>query len=102
TDFVLMDTRSGALHFGKALTTHADPSAGVLAGIAELLERANLEIGAIEGIVHGTTIVTNAIIERKGARTAFLATAGFRDLLEIGRELRYDIYDLFLTVPEPI
>ena len=53
-------------------------------------------------MVHGTTLVTNALIERKGARTALLTTRGFRDALEIGREHRYDMYDLFLELPEPL
>ena len=53
-------------------------------------------------IVHGTTLVTNAIIERRGARVGLLTTAGFRDVVEMGTEQRYDIYDLFLKFPEPL
>ena len=56
----------------------------------------------VRTIVHGTTLVTNAIIERKGARTALLTTRGFRDVLETGTELRYDLYDLFIEFPEPL
>jgi N-methylhydantoinase A len=102
TDFVLMDEMSGALHFGKTLTTYPDPSQGIINGMAELLPRIGISAGDLKGIVHGTTLVTNALIERKGAKTAFITTKGFRDVLEIGRELRYDIYDINLTVPEPI
>lgn len=102
TDFVLMDEETGALHFGKTLTTQADPSEAVINGMADLLRRHDIRAASLKGIVHGTTLVTNAVIERKGAKTALLTTHGFRDILDIGRELRYDIYDIFLTMPEPI
>ncbi|HET7035889.1 MAG TPA: hydantoinase/oxoprolinase N-terminal domain-containing protein, partial [Thermomicrobiaceae bacterium] len=102
TDFVLLDTARGHALAGKVLTTPHDPVAGVLRGLHDLLGQAELELAALDGISHATTLVTNAIIERKGALTGLLTTAGFRDLLEIGREARYDLYDLFLTKPEPL
>ncbi len=68
----------------------------------ELLERENVAAAQLRTIIHGTTRVTNALIERKGARTALLTTEGFRDALAIGTEHRYDMYDLFLEKPEPL
>ena len=89
-------------HVGKVLTTVPDPSAGVLQGIPALLEASGIAPEAVGGVIHGTTLVTNALIERRGARTALLTTAGFRDALEIGTEGRYDIYDLGLVKPAPL
>ncbi|MDQ2996540.1 MAG: hydantoinase/oxoprolinase family protein, partial [Chloroflexota bacterium] len=102
TDLIIFDDTTGALVIGKTLTTPADPSQAIEAGLAETLGRAGLALGAVGQIIHGTTLVTNAIIERKGARTALLATAGFRDAVEIGREHRYDLYDLMLELPQPL
>lgn len=102
TDLVLLDEQTGYLQFGKTLTTYPDPTLGILDGVKQLMEQHRLNPQEVESIVHGTTLVTNAVIERKGAPTALLTTAGFEDVLEIGRELRYDIYDIFLTVPEPL
>jgi 5-oxoprolinase (ATP-hydrolysing)/N-methylhydantoinase A len=101
TDFVLMSP-AGPIALFKRLTTPHDPAEGALDGLAQLLMREGLALRDIEVIVHGTTLVTNAIIERRGARTALLATHGFRDTLEMGREQRYDIYDLFLRYPAPL
>ena len=56
----------------------------------------------LDGIVHGTTLVTNAVIERLGAKVGLITTSGFRDVLEVGHEMRYDLYDLFLEKPEPL
>ncbi len=102
TDLVLLDEQTGILQFGKTLTTYPDPTKGIINGIHQLVASFDLEINTLTEIVHGTTLVTNAIIERKGAKTGLITTAGFEDVLEIGRELRYDIYDIFLTVPEPL
>jgi 5-oxoprolinase (ATP-hydrolysing) len=102
TDFVLTDQRDGSVRLHKSLTTPHDPAEGALAGLDELLGQAGIGFGDVDRIVHGTTLVTNAIIERKGARTALITTRGFRDLIEMGREQRYDIYDLFLKYPEPL
>ena len=102
TDLVVLDASSGELTVGKVLTTYPDPSVGVLAGVRSLLDGAEPEGSAIDRTIHGTTLVTNTLIERKGARTALLTTEGFQDVLEIGREGRYDIYDLFLELPAPL
>ena len=102
TDLLLIDDRSGRTVVGKVLTTPDDPSLGVEQVLVQTLERAGVDAGRIRHLVHGTTLVTNAIIERKGARTALLATQGFRDSVEIGREHRYELYDLFLELPRPL
>jgi N-methylhydantoinase A len=102
TDLVLVDEASGALHVGKVLTTPKDPAHAVEEGIQRLGAEAGLTAAAIRAVVHGTTLATNALIERKGARTALLTTRGFRDALEIRREGRYDMYDLFIDPPPPL
>src|SRR5580658_2284346 len=95
TDFVLCDAATGAVRLHKCLTTPQDPSQGALAGLAELIAGAGLDLAAIGDLVHGTTLVTNAIIECRGAKVGLLTTKGFRDIIEMGIEQRYDIYDLF-------
>ncbi len=102
TDIVMLDESTGEVFNGKILSTPQDLSRGVM-GIFERMIR-ETEIGPeqILSAIHGTTVATNAIIERKGAKTALLTTKGFRDVLEIGRELRYDLYDLYAKVPEPL
>jgi N-methylhydantoinase A len=99
TDLVLLaGGRVAAV--GKALTTPADPSVAVAEGVARLLAEAGP--GRVGEVVHGTTLVANALIERKGAVTCLLTTRGVRDALEIRREHRYDLYDLFLQLPQPL
>jgi N-methylhydantoinase A len=99
TDLVLLeDGRATAT--AKTPTTPDDPSAGVEAGVLRLLD--DHPAAAIGELVHGTTLVANALIERKGARTGLITTRGFRDVLEIGREHRFDLYDLFLEMPRPL
>ncbi|MCA1553581.1 MAG: hydantoinase/oxoprolinase family protein, partial [Chloroflexi bacterium] len=102
TDFALRDTQTGALHVHKRLTTPHDPSVAVMEGVRALLQQAGVNAFDVETAVHGTTLVANTLIERSGARIALLATHGFRDVLEIRNEQRYDIYDLFLQYPEPL
>jgi 5-oxoprolinase (ATP-hydrolysing)/N-methylhydantoinase A len=102
TDLILLDEASGALRWHKVLTTPAAPADGALRGLRELCARAGITPAHIRVLIHATTLVTNAIIERTGAPTALLTTAGFRDTLEMGKEQRYDIYDLFLRYPEPL
>jgi N-methylhydantoinase A len=102
TDLVMADAASGRMFNEKVLTTPDDPSRGVLAGIDLILKTNKVEAAAVQHVIHGTTLVANALIERKGVRTALVTTAGFRDVLEIAREWRYDIYDLFLTPVEPL
>ena len=102
TDLLLIDDRSGKTVVGKVLTTADDPSRGVEDVLLHALEGCGITAAQIRHLVHGTTLVTNTIIERKGARTALLATQGFRDSVEIGREHRYELYDLFLELPRPL
>lgn len=102
TDIVALDLRDGGIAVEKLLTTYPDPSDAVLTGVRSLLDRARLQPDALRYVVHGTTLITNTLIERSGARTALLATAGFRDAVEIGNEGRYDMYDLALKKPAPL
>ena len=102
TDFILLDTARTQIRLHKCLTTPADPSIGALEGLADIVAAAGLRLSDIDEIVHGTTLVANALIERRGAKLGLITTAGFRDILEMGTEQRYDIYDLFLKYPEPL
>ena len=102
TDFILLDTQRNEIRLHKCLTTPHDPSVGALEGLTELLQAARLTLAEIGDVVHGTTLVTNALIERSGARLGLITTRGFRDILEMGTEQRYDIYDLFLRFPDPL
>src|SRR3954447_22017166 len=102
TDLVLVDEQRDLIYTGKRLTTPGDPGVAILDGVARLLGEADTPIGALHSIVHGTTLVTNTIIERKGAKVGLITTNGIRDALEMGKETRYDIYDLFLEKPEPL
>jgi N-methylhydantoinase A len=99
TDLVLHDPGRNIVRTGKLLTTPDDPSEAILAGIARILRESGLRPGDVHSIIHGTTLVTNTIIERTGATVGLLTTDGFRDSIEIGRETRYDLYDLFLETP---
>jgi len=102
TDFILFDPVEQNIRLHKRLTTPHDPSGAALAGLEELAEMAGIGLGDVAEIVHGTTLVTNAMIERNGAKLGLITTAGFRDVLELGTEQRYDIYDLFLQYPAPL
>src|SRR6516165_10506762 len=102
TDFILLDCLTNAVRLHKCLTTPHDPAEGALAGLIELVADADLQFTQIDELVHGTTLVTNAIIERRGVKVGLLTTKGFRDSVEMGTEQRYDIYDLFLRFPEPL
>ena len=102
TDFALFDAATGLAHTHKCLTTPADPSQAVIDGVSELVKVANVSLVDVDVIVHGTTLVTNAVIERKGVPTAMLVTEGFRDVIDIGYERRYDLFDLRLRFPTPI
>jgi N-methylhydantoinase A len=102
TDLVLIDDDTGNRAVGKVLTSQEDPSEAVEEGLVELLEREGVATAELKTIVHGTTLVTNALIERRGAATALLTTEGFRDAVAIGTEHRYDMYDVFIEKPEPL
>ena len=101
TDIVAVDQKNGKQFNGKVLTTPQNPSEAVLNGVKEILSKHKIDPKKCR-VIHGTTLVANALIERKGAKTALLTTKGFRDVLEIGREWRYDLFALDLDMPLPI
>ena len=102
TDFVLLNNRTGEIKINKCLTTPIDPSDAVEQGIKELEKRTPGMMNSLDEVIHGTTLVINSIIERKGAKTGLITTKGFRDVLELGREIRYMAYDVFAEFPEPL
>ena len=102
TDLVLFDLKNGGVTSYKELTTPQEPTIGVIAGVKRLLERERIPIKAVARIVHATTLFTNALIERKGAKTGLLTTEGFRDVLEIGHERKFELYDLNIEKPRPL
>ncbi|MBM4441852.1 MAG: hydantoinase/oxoprolinase family protein [Candidatus Rokubacteria bacterium] len=102
TDVVLLDAAGTTTIVEKVLTTPKEPAAAVMDGARRALARARVSARDVRHVIHGTTLVTNALIERKGAPTGLIATAGHEDALEIGRETRYDAYDLAIEKPEPL
>ena len=102
TDLVIHDPRDGRAVIWKESTTPDDPARGALEGTRRVLEKAGAKPEQVGRVVHATTLFTNALIERKGAKTGLLTTAGFRDVLEIGRERKYELYDLFIEMPKPL
>jgi N-methylhydantoinase A len=102
TDLVLLEENSGRMLLSKTLTTPSNPSDGVMTGLRELLQMHTLSAEDLSHGVHATTLITNALIERKGARTGLITTLGFKDVIQVARELRYDMYDLFLKLPPPL
>jgi N-methylhydantoinase A len=102
TDLILAGEDGRTFQVGKVLTTPDRPDDAVVAGIEEVLGAAGVPAAEVSHVLHGTTLFTNALIERKGARTALVATKGFRDAIEIAREHRYDMYDLYMQRPRPI
>ena len=101
TDMLLVGDDGSAV-IAKTLTTPGDPSLAVENALRPVLENGSVDARQRGTLIHGTTLVTNALIERKGALTALLTTAGFRDAVEIGREHRYELYDLNLDLPKPL
>ncbi len=102
TDVLLVDDATGEYHVAKTLTTSDDPSVGVIRAIEASLDASGVSAADVRNVIHGTTLVTNAIIQRRGARTALLTTRGFKDVLDIAREHRFDMYDLLLEPPTPL
>ncbi len=102
TDFVVMDRESSTFSVGKTLTTPQNPAVGVTDGAEEVVRRLGSTLADVAQINHCTTLAGNLIVERKGAKVGLVATEGFRDSLEMGRELRYDIFDLLITRAEPL
>src|SRR2546425_10504577 len=102
TDIVVYDHDTGRQWGRKVLTTHDDPVRAVVEGTVAVLGEARLEPRHFTRVVHATTLFTNALIERRGAVTGLITTAGFRDTLEIGRERKFELYDLNIAKPEPL
>ncbi len=102
TDLTLVDIDAQAVYTHKVLSTPSDPSVAIMKGIAELLAREHVPYNLVDYLAHGTTVATNALIEKKGAKTGLLVTEGFRDLLEIGRQVRPSLYDLQQEKPTPL
>ena len=102
TDFVLRDEASGASWFAKTLSTPSDPARATLEGIERLASVRPFRLADVGEILIATTVATNAILERKGGRTALVTTRGFRDVLIMGRSKRFDTYDLWLDKPRPL
>ncbi|RUS60322.1 hydantoinase/oxoprolinase family protein [Pseudorhodobacter sp. E13] len=100
TDVVL--EKAGAQFSTKVLTTYAAPENAIIEGMHQVCAKAGVSPGQIDQIIHGTTLATNALIERRGAKTALITTQGFRDVIEMRTESRFEQYDLNLTLPEPL
>jgi N-methylhydantoinase A len=108
TDGVIENAATGEVRLAKRLTTQADPGQALADVVDDLLASVRHLNGSgnpaetVSEVVHGSTLVTNALIERKGARTALIATEGTADIIDIGREVRYDLYDLDIQMPKPL
>src|SRR5687768_12701192 len=102
TDIVVFDPEASRHYIYKEYTTPDDPARGVLTGVKALLERDRIAASSITRVVHATTLFTNALIERKGAKCGLITTEGFRDLLEIQSERKYELYDIFIEIPRPL
>ena len=93
---------AGQIHSTKLLTDYAAPERAIVKGVELVVAQAGLSVADIDLLIHGTTLATNALIERRGARTAFVTTAGFRDVLEMRTESRFEQYDLDIVLPPPL
>jgi len=102
TDLVLFDPERDVRFNLKILTTPDEPARAVIEGAAKIIAEAKVEPAEINRVVHATTLFTNAMIERKGAVTGLITTEGFRDVLEIGRERKFELYDIFIEMPKSL
>jgi len=102
TDIVLYSHEDARVFSHKELTTPDEPTDGAIRGINILLAREQIPGDAISRVIHATTLFTNALIQRRGVKTGIITTAGFRDTLEMRREYKYDLYDLFIEMPKPL
>lgn len=102
TDITLVDSFTNNIKNHKVPSTPDDPSRAIMTGVVQILEMNDIPVTDVRYLAHGTTVATNALIERKGAATGLLVTDGFRDLLEIGRQTRPSLYDIFKEKPEPV
>ena len=102
TDGILINEQTGETNITKVPSTPKDPSIGFLKTVKRILQEANIKTEDIDILVHGTTVATNSIIEGELASTGFITTEGFRDLLEIQRQIRPSLYDLLFEKPRPL
>ncbi|MHA1576199.1 MAG: ROK family protein, partial [Candidatus Thorarchaeota archaeon] len=102
TDIIMIDSETGHQFVHKVPSTPESQEQAVIRGIEEILQRAEVDANEVGLVVHGTTVATNAMLERKGANVCLLTTKGFEDVLEIARQNREDIYDLYARKPEPL
>jgi N-methylhydantoinase A len=102
TDGVFIDEESGQVYIEKVPTTPQDPSTGFLNTLEMFVDAGALDLRRLRSVIHGTTVATNALLERRGARVGLVVTAGFRDILEIGRQVRYELYNLQTEKPPPL
>jgi N-methylhydantoinase A len=102
TDVVILSEGEGQVRHTKVITNRSDPASSVLEGVSRALREFAVDPEEVAAILHGTTIATNALIERRGARTALLTSRGMRDVLEIGRQIRPSLFDWFADKPEPL
>ena len=93
---------NGVIHSTKVLTDYELPERAILKGVTQVVEAAGVQLADIDQLIHGTTLATNALIERRGARTAFITTEGFRDTLEMRTENRFEQYDINISLPPPL
>src|SRR5688500_11957121 len=101
-DLVAIDLTTGDLHATKVPSSPSDPAGAVESGIRALLDLATAAPADVSRVVHGTTMATNALIERKGARVGMITTAGFRDVVQIGRMLRDELFDVMFESTPPL
>jgi len=99
---VVIETPDGSFESTKVLTTHQGPEIGILEGITRIADQHGINLTQVEQIIHGTTLATNALIERRGAKTALVTTKGFRDVIETRTEGRFEQYDLNIVLPTPL
>lgn len=102
TDLALYDDATRKLTIHKLLSTSHDPSIAVLGGLEALARDAGIEVAALDEAIHATTVATNTVIQRNGPKTALLTTKGFRDVLVIGRQKRWELYDNYIDKPVPV
>lgn len=102
TDFFAVDPKTGERALYKRASTPDDPGRAILSGLEEMAAATKLDLGAAERVAHGTTVATNALIQRRGGKVTLVTTKGFRDLLEVGRQVRPHMYDLQRDAPPPL
>src|SRR4029079_19288841 len=100
--FVLADDATGLTHALKVPTSPRNPGEGVIEGLEKLLSATGVSGHSVDVVLHATTVATNAVLERKGAQTGLITTQGFRDVLIIGRQQRYETYDMLIDKAEPL